>query len=156
MPAAGLLPLCPTCLDRVSAWTAAECPACRKGSPVAECDLCQKSRAGAFLPDDARSGGAQRFTCVDCIDEQLEANVSDSMFNAVLACGLAIVAVRYYGRWTWLPAATIALFVAAAVSLVLWARARLRQKRPSKHASSVWSVLGARVAAAMKKRPGAR
>jgi hypothetical protein len=156
MAAAGLMPLCPTCLDRVPAWTAAKCPGCDGGSPVAECDLCQKSRAGAFLPEDAKSGGAQRFVCVDCMEEQLETNVSDSMFNSVLACGLAIVAVRYYGRFSWLPAATIALFVAAVLSLGLWARARMRQRRPAKHAASVWGFLDGRVAAALKKRPGAR
>lgn len=156
MPAAGLLPLCPTCFARVSTWTASECPECKSGSPVAECDLCQKSRAGAFLPESAKSGGAQRFVCVDCIEERLETDVSDSMFNAVLAVGLSVVAVRWYGKWTFLPAVTIALFVAAVVALFLWLRARLRQSAPAKQKAGVFAFLGRKVEQALKKRPGGR
>ncbi|MSR46304.1 MAG: hypothetical protein EXS13_04460 [Planctomycetes bacterium] len=154
MPA-GLLPLCPTCLHRVAAWTAAQCPACTDGSPVAECDACQKSRAGAFLPDDGKSGGAQRFVCIDCMEEVLERHVSDSMFNAVLGVGLSVVAVRWYGRFPWLSALTFVLFAAALCALLLYLVARGRQRAPAKRKAGVLALFSKQVAKALSKRPGA-
>ena len=159
MTPAGLLPLCPTCFDRVLAWTAAKCPSCSKDSPVAECDGCQKSRAGAFVPEEAikgGSGGAQRFVCSDCMEEMLDSDSSDAMFNAVLAVGLSVVAVRYYGRFTFLPIATVVLFAASLLFLVLWWQAAARRRLPKKRMAATWKRFAARLEKAISKRPAAR
>ncbi len=160
MTPAGLLPLCPTCFDRVLAWSAAKCPSCAKDSAVAQCDSCQKSRAGAFVPEaatkDGSSGGAQRFVCSDCMEEMFESNVSDTMFNAVLTVGLSVVAVRYYGRFTFLPVVTVVLFAASLVCLAIWWQAAARRRTPKRWSTSAWKLFAKRVEKVIAKRPGAR
>jgi len=158
MPA-GLLPLCPTCFDRAPAWTANRCPSCAKESTVAECDACQKSRAGAFVPEEAGggAGGAQRFVCVDCMEEMLERAESDAMWNAVFAVILTfLAAVRFYDRFTWVPAAAAVLFAVSLVALFAWLRATMRRRRPSKMRLAAWKLLARRVDKLLSKRPGAR
>ena len=145
-------PLCPSCLHRAPAWTAAKCPACEKSSPVGACDHCMKSRAGAPMPDDPRkpaAAGDQRFLCVDCMEQMLAQDVNDRMRDAVLAVGLTAVAV-------FLTAAQsvfiYALFAACALCFVFWWLAVRRRADPRAHAASVWSFFRRRVEAALKRR----
>ncbi len=157
MPA-GLMPLCPTCFDRAPAWTASKCPSCAKESAVAECDACQKSRAGSFVPEEAGggSGGAQRFVCVDCMEEMLESAESDAMWNAVFAVVLTfLAAVRFYDRFTWVPSAAAALVGLSLVALFAWLRAAMRRRRPSQMRVAAWKLLARRVDKLLAKRPGA-
>ncbi len=156
----GLAPLCPTCFDRVLAWNAAKCPACSKDTPVAQCDVCQQTRPGAFIPENATkksdsSGGAERFICVDCMEKLLESEVSDAMFNAILAVALSVLAVRYYGRFTFLPIATVLCFLASLWCLGMWWHAATRKRVPSKKRDAAWSLFRRRVEKALAKRPGA-
>lgn len=157
MPA-GLLPLCPTCLDRVTAWSAAKCPSCGKGSPVGACDGCQKSRAGAVVPESAlkEQGGDARFACVDCMEGWLDANSSDAMFNAVLAVAFSLLAVRYPGRVPYQAAITIGLFALSIVAIVVWWRAAALRRAPARHVAPVWRLVGRRIEKAVAKRPAAR
>ncbi len=148
----GLAPLCPSCLDRALAWTAAACPSCRKRSPVAACDHCRKSRAGSFLPEDAKSaaaaGGAQRFVCVDCMEQALERDVSDWMRNSAFAVVLTILAVRY----TTQAAFVYVLFAASLACLVFWWFAARDRREPARHARGVWNRLRRRVEREVSRR----
>ena len=158
MPA-GLMPLCPTCFDRAPAWTASRCPSCAKESAVAECDACQKSRAGSFVPDEAGGGegGAQRFVCVDCMETMLEGAESDAMWNAVFAVILTfLAAVRFYDRFTWVPPLAAVLFAVSLVALAAWMRAALRRRRPARLRVAAWKLFAKRVDKALSKRPGGR
>ena len=103
----------------------------------------------------APTGGAQRFVCVDCMESMLDTNVSDAMFNAVLVVGLVVVAVRWYGRFSFLPVATIVLLAAAPVALFLWIRARSAQRNPKKSRTVACKLFARRVDKLLAKRPGA-
>ena len=41
--AATELPLCPSCLTRVLAWTATRCSACKETAPISNCDRCTET-----------------------------------------------------------------------------------------------------------------
>jgi hypothetical protein len=145
-------PLCPTCLERAPAWTAASCPACKKSSPVGACDHCLKSRAGANLPDDAKGAAEQgdaRFLCVDCMERLLDQDVSDRMRDSILAVGVTVVAVFLTAAHS---AFVYALFAACAACFLFWWIAVNRRTAPARQARKVWSLFRRRVEAALKKR----
>lgn len=150
----GLAPLCPSCFGRARAWTASSCPECKAASSVSSCDVCTRSRAGAFAPEDEKGGdgGAQRFVCVECIEEILDTDVSDRMFHTFLGvAALTLLTLRFEVH----PAFNVALIPVSVLCFAWWIRARLRQKRPARHLGSTWSLLRRRIAKAVSRRPGA-
>jgi len=154
-----LAPLCPTCFERVVAWSAASCASCRKSSPVAACDDCLKSRAGSFLPVEggkaggAAPGGAQRFLCVDCIERTLEGDVSERMRDSILAVGMTLLAI-YWARAH--PVFIYLLFGVTAVCLTFWWLAVRNRREPALRARGVRSLLRRRVERAIRRRERSR
>ena len=146
----GLAPLCPSCLERVPAWTAGSCPSCRKSSTVAACDRCMRSRAGAFVPEapDGKDGGAQRCLCVDCMEKVLEDDVSERMRDTVIAV-LVVGLVVWYRAKDWF---VYALFAATAACFVAWWWAATIRREPAKHARAVGKLFRSRVERALRKR----
>jgi hypothetical protein len=145
-------PLCPSCLRRVPAWTAAKCPACQKSSPVGACDHCRKSRAGSIVPDDPKKPaekGDQRFLCVDCMEHMLDQDVSDRMRDSILAVVLTLAAVF----WTSAHFAFVyALFAACAVCFLFWWLAVRHRHEPARHLATVWNSFRRRVETAIRRR----
>lgn len=152
--ASGLQPLCPSCLDRVAGWNAAACPSCQKSSDVTQCDYCQKTRAGAFLPDAGKDGGAQRFVCGDCMHALLDEQNSERLRDTVLA--VMMLAVLVYRFPTAHPGFGYAIGAAALVCAFLWWKAAGQLRRPKARAGAVMAYFGKQVERAMKKRPGQR
>jgi hypothetical protein len=159
MPA-GLAPLCPSCLDRALAWTAAKCPSCRKSSSVAACDACGKSRAGGFVPDDPKkpeAGGAVRFLCVDCMERDLETEANDHLRNLLLAVALTVAAVWFSrdvarDRVALVSVIVGGLFLAAIGCLISWQLALRNAREPARHPVPVWNLFRRRIARGQKKK----
>ena len=159
MPA-GLAPLCPSCLDRALAWTAAKCPSCKKSSSVAACDACGKSRAGGFVADDPKkpeAGGALRFLCVDCMESDLETEANDHLRNLLLAVALTVAAVWFsrdaaHDRLALVSTVVGVLFLSAIGCLISWQLALRNARDPARHPASVHALFRRRIARALRKK----
>jgi hypothetical protein len=153
---AGLAPLCPCCFQRVLAWEASACPECAAKSEISQCDRCNKSRAGAFVPDDPKhpdsSGGAQRFLCVDCMQQMLDEENSSWLFNTALAAAFLVVAIVRQVHQGFV----YALLAVTAWCGATWFLAARRRSAPNKLRDATWARFRKAIDKAVAKRPGPR
>src|SRR6266850_1246708 len=129
--ASRLAPLCPSCLQRVLAWTAARCPACQQSAAIAPCDRCGRSRAGALVPAGGireLEGPQEPFLCRDCMEETLDDAVDSRCTEAIWAVAIVMFGVFW---WKWMPPWGTALaFALAFLALARWFLAARRQRAP--------------------------
>jgi hypothetical protein len=146
-------PLCPTCLQRVLNWSATACPACRETAPIAPCDSCKKSRAGAFIPASGfkeLEGPQEPFLCRDCMEEALDARVEASLTWAIWGVAVVLFSVFW---WKWMPAwGTATAFVLTLASFALWFIAVQKRAKPGRSRPATLKFFAARIVKSIQGR----
>lgn len=152
MPAADL-PLCPSCLTRVLAWTATRCPACQQTAPIAACDRCMRTRAGAYVPASGfkeLEGPQEPFLCRDCMEETLEEAVDARCTETIWVVAIVLFGVYW---WKWMPAwATTVAFALSAVALARWILSAWRRQAPGKRRNAAMRYFAQRIAKSKSSR----
>ena len=151
--ATSLAPLCPTCLQRVLNWSATVCPGCRETAPIAPCDRCKKSRAGAVLPSSGfreLEGAQPPFLCRDCMEEALDARVEARLTEAIWGTAIVLFSVFW---WKWMPAwGTATAFILTIVAFARWFYAIRKRNRPDANREGTMKFFAGQIVKAMRSR----
>ena len=146
-------PLCPICLQRVLNWSATVCPACRETAPIAPCDGCRKSRAGAEIPAAGfkeLEGAQTPFLCRDCMEEAFDGRVEARLTEAIWGTAVVLFSVFW---WKWMPAwGTAAAFVLTIAAFVRWFLAIQKRNHPDRNREGTMKFFAARIVKGMKSR----
>jgi len=148
-----LAPLCPICLQRVLHWSATVCPGCRETATIAPCDVCKKSRAGAFIPASgfkALEGAQSPFLCRDCMEEAFDARVEARLPEAIWGTAVVLFSVFW---WKWMPAwGTAAAFVVTLAAFARWLLALYKRRAPGKSREETTKYFASRIVKSIHSR----